>query len=300
MTGRHSGESAIRLLRNVFGAAGELKRNMHHRTLPLGRAVELTFLEQLQHRPILCQNLRNEFLEPGAVGKRDEMTEECAADALSLIVVDDGKRDFGYSRLNDDIASAANDDGLAFFFNCRDKGDVIDEIYVQKKFDFFFRNAPFGAENRRYSDCALVRSTALRSPGRSSGRSERISIRRPSRRASTAEYVAALVIAHFLEHGSTAAVLPILPYIAVVIDVQAFQTTPDNRHLLWSWQLFRKSSNRPRPKLTGALFGGAVRSDHWDQHPSKTMMTCSAPCLTQSCRRLCSTCSYRSSLSHCA
>ena len=63
------------------------------------------------------------------------MAHQRSADALPLVFVDNGKSDFGRSRSHRDVASAADDYGSAPFFYCRDQGDMIYEIDVQKELD---------------------------------------------------------------------------------------------------------------------------------------------------------------------
>jgi hypothetical protein len=65
------------------------------------------FLEHLQHRGVLRQDLRDQLLEPGCVGNRREMAYEGRADPLPLALVDHGEGHLGLAGLRHDVASAA-------------------------------------------------------------------------------------------------------------------------------------------------------------------------------------------------
>ena len=71
-----------------------MKHDVNDAALPPGPATEPASLEDLQHRDIVWQNFRNQFLEPRAAGDRDEMAQQRSANALSLVLVHYCKSDF--------------------------------------------------------------------------------------------------------------------------------------------------------------------------------------------------------------
>ena len=75
-------------------------------------------------------------MQPGAAGDRGEMAHQGGADALPLVLVDDGESHLGLPRLDDDVASGADDDRSPTFLHDRDQGHVIDEIDVQEERKF--------------------------------------------------------------------------------------------------------------------------------------------------------------------
>jgi hypothetical protein len=49
------------------------------------------FPEDLQHRGVFRQDLRDQFLQAGIPGDRGKMTHHCGTDPLSLVFVDQGE-----------------------------------------------------------------------------------------------------------------------------------------------------------------------------------------------------------------
>lgn len=90
-------------------------------------------LEEFQHRCVFRQNFRSELLQSGFTRYRDEMTQERRSDALSLILVNHDKGQFGPALLRDDIASSSRDHGPAVLVDLRDQSYVIVKIDVHKE-----------------------------------------------------------------------------------------------------------------------------------------------------------------------
>ena len=84
------------------------KRHMHDPRLALHTKAEPAFLEYLKHRGVVWQDLCDHFLEPGISGDRGEMVQQCRANSLPLVLVDNGESHLGLLRLNDDVTSAAD------------------------------------------------------------------------------------------------------------------------------------------------------------------------------------------------
>ena len=97
---------------------------------------QAAFLEDFQHRTIVRQNVGDQFREPGVPRDRNEMAQQCGADGLSLVLIDNSKREFGLSGLHDDIAPAADDRGPPSFLNDRDQRDMIDEVDIDEEMRF--------------------------------------------------------------------------------------------------------------------------------------------------------------------
>src|SRR6201998_3508843 len=60
------------------------------------------------------------------------MPHQGPADTLTLILVDDSKRDFGLPGRHEDVSPAANDILPASFGRDDNKGDLIDEVDVEE------------------------------------------------------------------------------------------------------------------------------------------------------------------------
>ena len=170
------------------------KRDLDDAALQPGRTTKPALLEDFQHRNVVRKNLRDQFLERGVAGDRDEMAQQRSADALPMVLVDHGKSDFGRTGLHDDVASAADDHRSFPFSHGRDQGDMIDEVDVHEEFDFLFRKFSLRAEETEIQGLRAGASDGAQKSARSFVLSARISIGRPSRNKSTAEYLAALII----------------------------------------------------------------------------------------------------------
>lgn len=80
-----------------------------------------TLLEQLQHREVVRKDLGDQLLDPGVTGDRGEVTQECRADTLPLVFVNDGESHLRLSRPHDDVAGAAHDHAAGAFLHHRDQ-----------------------------------------------------------------------------------------------------------------------------------------------------------------------------------
>ncbi len=71
--------------------------------------LEAELLEQLQHRAVLGQHFRNQFLETCVTRQGSQMAHQDRPNALSLIVIDHDESDFCVAWLDDDKSSPARD-----------------------------------------------------------------------------------------------------------------------------------------------------------------------------------------------
>jgi len=96
------------------------------------------FLKQLQHRAIFRQDLGNELANAPLFGDVCEMAHQQGADAPSLIIVDDKKRQLRLAWLHEHVAPATNDRWMAAFVNQRNQGNVLGEIDINEEIDLLF------------------------------------------------------------------------------------------------------------------------------------------------------------------
>src|SRR5215831_18010423 len=137
------GQRVLTRLETYAVSLAQPKSDMHDLGLALHAKREPAVLEYFQHRHVIRQDLRDQFLEPGSPGNRGEMMHECCAEALPLVLVDHSESDLGLSRLHDDVTCAARDHGAAGFVNDSDQRHVVDEVDVQEKLDFRLRKVSF-------------------------------------------------------------------------------------------------------------------------------------------------------------
>ena len=125
------------------------KRHVHDPSLALCTKAKPAFLEHFQHRDVVWEDLCDQFLVPGTAGNRGKMVQQCRADTLPLVLVDDGESHLGLPRLDDNVTSATdNYRSPAFFHHC-DQGYVIGEVNVQVKSISFSVKSRFRAKKRR-------------------------------------------------------------------------------------------------------------------------------------------------------
>ena len=101
------------------------------------------FLKDLKHRLVVRQDLGGEFAQPGFASNGGEVTHQCRADALPLILVDDSKSHFSLPRPGDDIAGATDDfrSPTTLLEHC-DQGHIVDEIDDNEVGAFVFGEVP--------------------------------------------------------------------------------------------------------------------------------------------------------------
>src|SRR5262245_16841623 len=112
------------------------ERDMHNPGLMPGSKPQATFLEYLQHRDVVRQDLGDQFFKSGCTGNLSEVMHQNRTESLSLVLIEHGECDFGLARLNDDISPAADNHGLAVFFHNRDQSHLLDEVDVHEEVDF--------------------------------------------------------------------------------------------------------------------------------------------------------------------
>src|SRR5215468_4940360 len=110
------------------------------RVLPAAR-LEAELAENLPHSRVLGQDFGDQLPQPRPAGDVNEMTRQQRTDALTLIVVDYDKGDFGLAGLGDDAASAADDDLASAFLGERNQGGVIGKIDIHEVGDLLLRKA---------------------------------------------------------------------------------------------------------------------------------------------------------------
>lgn len=81
--------------------------------------MQSAFPEDLQHRDVFRQDLRDQFLQPGIPSDRGKMAHQRGTDPLSLVFIDQCERYLSSSGLNDDVATTAHDDRSSAFL-CND------------------------------------------------------------------------------------------------------------------------------------------------------------------------------------
>src|SRR5712671_3880356 len=103
--------------------------------------LEAELLEQLQHRAVLGQHFRNQFLETCVTRKGSQMAHQDRPNALTLIVINHDESDFCVAWLDDDKSSPACDDRMSIFVDLRNERDMGFEIDNEKKGHFPFGKA---------------------------------------------------------------------------------------------------------------------------------------------------------------
>src|SRR5712664_965262 len=103
--------------------------------------LEAELLEQLQHRAVLGQHFRNQFLETGVTRKGRQMAHQDRPNALTLIVINHDESDFCVAWLDDDKSSPARDDRMSIFVDLRNECDMGFEIDIEKKGHFLLGKA---------------------------------------------------------------------------------------------------------------------------------------------------------------
>src|SRR6267154_3883203 len=114
--------------------------------------LEAELLEQLQHRAVLGQHFRNQFLETCVTRQGSQMAHQDRPNALTLIVIDHDESDFCVAWLDDDESSPARDDRMSIFVDLRSERDMGFEIDIEKKGHF-----PFGKALLWYEEASLKR-----------------------------------------------------------------------------------------------------------------------------------------------
>src|SRR6267143_5401817 len=114
--------------------------------------LEAELLEQLQHRAVLGQHFRNQFLETCVTRQGSQMAHQDRPNALTLIVIDHDESDFSLAWLDDDITAAAHDSRSSIFVDLRNERDMGFEIDIEKEGHF-----PFGKALLWYEEPSLKR-----------------------------------------------------------------------------------------------------------------------------------------------
>src|SRR5688572_29611177 len=75
------------------------------------------------------------------------MVQQCRANSLPLVLVDDGESHLGLLRLNDDVTSATDNHWSSTFLYHYDQGHVSDKVDVHEEGNFpLLKVAPHGKE----------------------------------------------------------------------------------------------------------------------------------------------------------
>jgi len=110
--------------------SGQPNGHVHDSGPALCTKAEPTFLEHLQHRSVVWQDLCDEFPKARTMGNCSKMVHQHRTDTLSLVLVNDSESHLSLPRLDDDVTPAADNHWpLSFFHQC-DQGYVIDEVNV--------------------------------------------------------------------------------------------------------------------------------------------------------------------------
>jgi hypothetical protein len=168
---------------------------MHDPGLARRTQAQPAFLEHLQHRGVVGQDIRDQFLEPGCTGNRSEMAHQHRTDTLSLVLVDHGKSDLGLPRLHDDVPSAPHDHRSPAFFRHGDQGNVVDEVDGREERDLLLGKAAFDGKETAVEGLRTGAADGCNELVPVVGLRARISTGRPSRSVSIAEYLAASAMA---------------------------------------------------------------------------------------------------------
>src|SRR5262249_41222538 len=113
-----------------------------------------------------------QFTQACLVSNRPEMAHQDLADALPLILVENCEGYLCLARRHDDISRAAHDHWSASLAECRDQGDVIDEVDVHKEGNFVVAKLTL---NRKEPVFKGMRADTVR------GRNKVVAIFRPER-----------------------------------------------------------------------------------------------------------------------
>jgi hypothetical protein len=122
-------------------ALDEFQCQTHDRRVSLGARQEAEPPEYLQHGGVLGQHFRDQLFEARAACQGSQMPHEIRPDSLGLIGIDHDESDFGLAGPDNNIASTADDDGVAAFVDFRDERDMIFEIDIQEESLLPFRKA---------------------------------------------------------------------------------------------------------------------------------------------------------------
>jgi hypothetical protein len=117
----------------------ELQNQMDRSRISLRSVPEAEFSEHFEHRGVLGQNFRRQFLQSGIPGDLDEMTHQHRADPASLPGIDDDERHLGPSGLKNNVTTAPDDNRTAIFRRECNKGDMILEVNIHKEIALFLR-----------------------------------------------------------------------------------------------------------------------------------------------------------------
>ena len=99
---------------------------------------EAELSEHFQHRGVLAQNFRGQFLQSGIASDLDKMAHQHRADPTSLPGIDDDERHLGPSGLKNNVTTAPNDNRTAIFRRECNKGDMIFEINIHEEIALLF------------------------------------------------------------------------------------------------------------------------------------------------------------------
>ena len=146
-------ENRFALFGIMLYQSGEGERYMHHTGFALRRHRQSTMLENLQHRGVFGQDLRDEFVQAALARQLPKMTHQDRSEPLSLVIVDHRKRDFGPAGLCHDVASAAYNRLPSVRFRDRHQRHVIDEVDVEEKVEFLL--AEFAANGEEAAEQGL-------------------------------------------------------------------------------------------------------------------------------------------------
>lgn len=168
---------------------------MHHTGLASRRHRQSAMLENLQHRCVFGQDLRDQFVQAGPACQLSKMAHQDRSEPLSLVIVDHRKRDFGPAGLCHDVASAAYNRAPSVHFRDRDQRHVIDEVDVEEEIEFLL--AEFAANGEEAAEQGLCAGAFNR-------RKKAIPVARPQRADFDAPTVAQCLdgrIACRMRHG---------------------------------------------------------------------------------------------------
>ena len=133
---------------HCYASLAKLESNVHGPGFALHSDSQAAFRKYLKHCLVVRQDLGGEFAQPGFASNGGEVTHQCRADALPLILVDDSKSHFSLPRPGDDIAGATDDfrSPTTLLEHC-DQGHIVDEIDDNEVGAFVFGEVPLCVAN---------------------------------------------------------------------------------------------------------------------------------------------------------
>ena len=95
----------------LVSRSDQLQDDMHDPGFRLFAEARSTFIEDPEHRDVLREDLRNKFLEPSLAGNCGKMLHH-QTNTLALTLVDNHEGHLGRARLQYDVTTAADDQGI--------------------------------------------------------------------------------------------------------------------------------------------------------------------------------------------